>query len=428
MWKKSRFVAAAAVLALALTACGADPEPGDSADPGEGGLSGSLDVLYSSTFKAAFEPVVAAFDEQYPNVELNVDYAGDDLLTVVATQAQAGNLPDVFPTVPGPPGSGLYAVGSLAAQNYLLDLSDTSWASEVPALWREAVGIDDKVYAYPGTLQGLGGIYNMTKMDELGLEVPHTWTDLLAFCSDARRAGVYAYAQGLNKSDGLQMVYLALSGTLIFGPNPEFAAQLADGSVTHQDSPWRDILEKYVAMNDAECFGDGALGRDRTQGGTDLAAGNALGMIEVGAGVASVQTQAPDAEFAFEPIPATDNPEDTYFPAGPGFTIAANADTDNPEAVKALFDMLAQPEVINAYSGAYASVPVIPNDEFQPPASLETFNDFVTAERITDYTNMGGGQNNAAVTDVTFTEIQRLLMGEQTVDGVLDAMQAAFEG
>lgn len=423
--RKAVAVAVASGAAMMLALAGCTPSSSNGGTPSDGAVSGPLEVLYDSGYKTALEPVVASFKEQYPDVDLKVNYAGSDVLSVVSTQAQAGNLPDIFLTVPGPPGGGGFTVGTLASQGYLLDLTNEAWASEVPDTWKGAVGLDEKIYAYPGTLQGLGGIYNTTKIDELGLKIPTTWTEVIDFCKDAKKARVYAYAQGLNDAAGPQMIYLALSGTLVYGPDPDWAQQMKDGDTTFDDSGWRDIFEKYKEMNDAGCFGDGALGRDRTQGGQEVAAGNALAMVDVGAAVSGLQTQAPDSEFIQYALPATDDPSETYFPAAPGYTISANAKTENPAAVKAFLDVLAQPENINAYAGGFASVPAIPNDAYEPPANLAPFNEAIADGKFTDYSNTGFP--NADVGVVAQAQVQQIFLGTQTVDGALAEMQAAFE-
>ncbi|MEV4579958.1 ABC transporter substrate-binding protein [Nonomuraea jabiensis] len=409
---------------ITLAACSTAP-PGGSAPASTasgGAVSGTLTMIYFTGFKDALTPVVKAFEQKYPGTKVDVSYSGGDVLSAISTQLQAGTAPDLFISLPGR--SAAMGVGLLGSQGKLLDLSDSPWAADVPQPWRDDVSDKGKLYAYPGTLQGLGGIYNQTKLKELGLEVPKTWSEVLQFCKSAKDHGVYAYAQGFNDSGGPQMMYLALSSTLVYGPTPDFTRQLRDGKTTLAASPWKQVLEKYKQMYDTGCFGEGVLGRTRQQGGDEVAAGKALAITEVGAGLAPVQKAAPSSEFVMAPIPATDNPADTYFPALPGFTLSGNAQAKNPAAVKAFLNLLAEPEHINEYSKAYMSVPAIPNDTFKPPAVLASFNEAVAAGKSSKIPDWG----NLKVNEVAQQGMQAILLGKDTIDGVLQKMQESLEG
>ncbi|MGX9901355.1 ABC transporter substrate-binding protein [Arthrobacter sp. SA17] len=414
------------VAALTLAGCSTDSGSGSAAPATDGNVSGTLTMMYDSGYKAALEPVIAAFGKKYPDVKLDISYGGADLLSVVSTQAQANNLPDLFLTVPGPAGSGGFTVGTLASQNHLLDLSNESWAADVPETWKGAVGHEGKTFAYPGTLQGLGGIYNQTKLDELGVSAPKTWDEVLGLCKTAKDAGIYAYSQGLNDSAGPQMVYLALSGTLVYGPDPDLTDKQLAGKATFKDSGWKEIFTKYKTMNDAGCFGEGAMGRTRQQGAQEVAAGKAVGVVDVGAVLASVAQVGPNNKYTMQALPATNNAEDTYFPAAPGYTIAANANAKNPAAAKAFLQVLAEPANINKYSEGFASVPAIPNSEFKAPETLNAFNKSIADGKYTDYSNQGW--TSPKVSQVAQEEVQQVLLGNHSTDQALEAMQKALVG
>ncbi|MGA5454737.1 ABC transporter substrate-binding protein [Streptomyces umbrinus] len=401
---------------LSLAACSTAP------DSGAGGGGDTLTILYPKDFQAALEPVVKAFEKKYPDTKVDVNYVSGDVTNVVGTQAQAGTISDLFITQPGT--GGAMTVHTLAGQGKLLDLSDSPWVADIPKLWQSDMQSKGKTYAYPGTLQGLGGIYNMTKLKELGLEIPKTWSEVLGLCKSATKHGVYAYGQGLNDPDGPQMMFLALSGTLVYGPTPDFSTQLKQKKTTVPDSPWKQVLEKYKELNDAGCFGKGVMGRTRQQGTDEVAAGKALAAVDVGAAIAPMQKAAPDSEFTIAAMPATDNPADTYFPALPGFTLSIDADAKNPTAAKNFLNLLAEPENINKYAKGYASVPVIPNDSVKPPANLAAFNKAVAdkkASKLADWPN-------PKVNEVAQQGVQAIFLGKDSVDGVLKKMQDAFEG
>jgi raffinose/stachyose/melibiose transport system substrate-binding protein len=408
---------------LALAACSTAPADSGGPAPGaSGAVSGTLSILYAKQFQSALEPVVKAFEQRYPGTKVDVNYVSGDVGNLIGTQLQAGTVADVFITLPGP--GGAMNVHTLAGQNRLLDLSDAPWAANIPKLWRNDMSYNGKTYAYPGTLQGLGAVYNMTKLKELGLTAPTTWSQVLGFCKSATERGVYAYAQGFNDPAGPQMMFLALSANLVYGPTPDFSTRLKEKKTTVPASPWKQVMEKYKQLNDAGCFGKGTLGRTRDQGGQEVSAGKALGIVDVGAVLATLQQAAPKSEFTITPMPATDNPADTYFAALPGFTLAANAKAKNPAAAKAFLNLLAEPANISVYAKGYASVPVIPAAGFTPPANLKSFNQAIAAgkaSKIADWPN-------PKVNEVAQQGVQAIFLGKDSVDEVLQKMQRAFEG
>jgi raffinose/stachyose/melibiose transport system substrate-binding protein len=406
---------------LTLTACSTSSSGPEANAPSDGSVGGTLTVVYDATFRTALEPVVEAFEQKYPGTTVDVNYIGGDVENLMLTQIQAGTAPDVFLSFPG---SGeTMTIESLASQGYLLDLSDSPWVADIPPALQEDMEYQGRTYAYPGTLQGLGGIYNQTRLQELGLQIPRTWTDVMELCESARDAGGYAYAQALNDPSGPQMLYLALTGTLVYGPNPDFSTQLEEGETSIPESPWREAVEKYAEMNDAGCFGEGVLGRSSAQANNEVAAGEAAALVSVGANLAPIKDAAPDSEFTVAALPATDNPDDTYFTALPGYTLSVNAEAENPTAAKAFLDLLAEPEHINQYADGFASVPAIPNDSFRPPATLVEFNEAVADGRTAQLADWP----NPMVNDVAQQGVQALLLGDDTVDDVLEEMQEAFE-
>ncbi|MET8208883.1 extracellular solute-binding protein [Streptomyces sp. NPDC005373] len=416
-------VGCAVVAGLSLAACSTSPDSGGS--PGStstasGDIKGKLTVLYDKSFQSALDPVAKAFERKYPGTKVDVNYVSGDVSNLISNQIQAGTAADVFITQPG--SGGAMNVHTLAPQGSVRDLSDAPWVADIPKLWRGDMAYKGKTYAYPGTIQGLGGIYNLTKMKELGLKVPTTWGQVLGLCKSAKEHHVYAYAQGFNDPAGPQMVYLALAGSLVYGPTPDFSTRVKEKKTSIPASPWKEVLTKYKQMNDAGCFGEGAMGRTRPQGGTELAAGKALGMIEVGAGLAPVQLQAPKSKFTVAALPATNNPADNYFTALPGYTLSANAKAKNPGAAKAFLNLLAEPKNINRYAEGYASSPLIPNDDFKAPATLGDFDKAVAdgkAAKLADWPN-------PKVNEVAQQGVQAIFLGKDSVDGVLKKMQNAY--
>ncbi|KQR39338.1 ABC transporter substrate-binding protein [Microbacterium sp. Leaf159] len=420
--KIRRFAAltsAATVTALLLAGCSAGGGNAPVSDDGE--VSGTLTGVFASAFKETYEEIATKFEEKYPDVDVKFDYQGGDINALVMTQLQGNTAPDILTSFPGGvEGDSSDNVIPLASTERIMPL-DVSWADQIPADWEKDFGYDGKVYAYPGAFQPLTSIYNQTKLDEFGLTVPTTLDEVLALCADAKENGVYAYGQGLGDAagGGPQFLTYAQNATLVTGPHPEFDAGVATGDESYPGSAWVDQFEIYQQMFDEGCFGEGSLGRSRDQGATEVASGNALGIVDVGAVLASLATQGPDNEYVVAPMPAT-NDGDTLVAALPGFVTTINANAKNPTAAQAFLEFLGEPEISAIYADGFASVPVLPNDQYTPPASLESF-----AAAVAEGTTVPLGAVKLEVQVTLNEQLQAMFLGDSTPEDVAKSMQDA---
>lgn len=417
----------AAATALTLTAClpgGDSGSTSSSAPPSVGGeVTGTLTGIFSSQFKDTYEEIGNAFVAKYPDVKIDFNYQGGDISQAVMTQLQAGTAPDILTSFPGGDAKdNADNVVPLAAQGRIAPLNVT-WADKIPQAWARFVGYEGKVYAYPGALQPLSAIYNQTKLDEVGLKIPTTLDEVYQFCADAKAKGVYAYGQGLGEATaGPQMLSLAQNATLIDGPNPDFAKQLAAGETTYPDSPWVDQITIYEKMFKDGCFGEGSLGRSREQGATAVASGQALGIVDVGGVLPSIKTSAPNAAVVMGPIPATNDGGATFITALPGFVTTINAQAKNPATAQAFLEFMGTPEASAMYAKGFASVPVLPNDQYTPPAELKVFSEMIDAGKSTPLQDL-----QTEVQATLNQQLQAMFLGKKTPQDVAQSMQDAYK-
>ena len=93
-WGTIAAVLATAVLAGAAAGCGGDDDGGGG---GNGDVSGSISVMgiWVGEEQQSFEAVLEGFKEQYLDVTVNYNPAGDNLPTVLSTAVEGGNPPDI---------------------------------------------------------------------------------------------------------------------------------------------------------------------------------------------------------------------------------------------------------------------------------------------------------------------------------------------
>lgn len=407
---------AGVAVAASLVACSNNPSGGGAT--GEGGIS--LAVVTSD--KAGAEAVAEAFTEQ-TGIDVTITSSDtDNYMSTLRTQLSSGTAPDVFFVWPGD--GNPMAKQVVAEAGLVEDLSDMDFVEKIPEAYRVLSDYEGATYVAPVSSAGIGAAYNLTVMDELGLTVPQTWTEVLALCADAKAAGKSAFALAGATPWNVQLIPYALTPTLVYGPDPDFAQQMSEGEVTFADSAWVDAFDKYIEMNDAGCFQDNALGT-AYEGALDLVAkGEALASVQVNASVGAIRQTAPDGtEFSLEPLPANDDPASTRMAAAMGAGYAINVDTKNGDQARQFIEFITSPEGQALYADAIAGIPAL-DPEYEVDEALAPLMTFMAEGKTDPF--MDQLWPNANVQQVHLEAGQQLLAGEITPAEALQRMDAAY--
>lgn len=422
--KKEKVMKKSRAMALGLVSLAAVGLVGCSNDTGAGGSS---DVLRVAGLAAGDHEGLVAINELFTaqtgtEVELTEDGSAN-YATTVRTQLGAGTAPDVFFVYPG--NGQAAAVLPLAEAGLLQDLTSVGFASDIPEAYVSAATFDGKPYVVPQTQGVIGAIYNKTALDGAGLTPPTTFPGVLDFCAAAESAGKSAYALGFTDDFIQQMISYALTASLVYGPDPQFAEEQAAGDVSFEGSAWKDAFEQYEQMNDAGCFQDDFQGTSFNDAAAMVGSGDALGLVGVNAFLQQVQDSAPtDTVFQMEPLPATDDAADTRIPAAFAAGYAVNAKAKNMDAAMAYAELLASPEGQKVYAEKAAGLPVFITDDFEVNPVLSGMTPFLTDEKFASYPDQSWP--NARVGKVHATVVSQLLAGSLTVDEALQEMDDAY--
>ncbi len=189
MFKKVTAFGVAGMMAASLAACGGSSTPTatGSADSGAADAGGDQVSISLWTYPignwgdaATVDGLIASFNEQYPNISVDVQYLdytnGDDQ---VNTAIEGGNAPDVI--FEGPE----RLVANWGAKGYMVDVSDL-WTDEakediyasVEAACKDSEGV---YYEYPLTMTAHCMAINYEMFEAAGAlqyidEETHTWT------------------------------------------------------------------------------------------------------------------------------------------------------------------------------------------------------------------------------------------------------------
>lgn len=174
--------------AAAPTTAAAAPTAAPAAQAGGG--KGSIELwMQHPEWKDAMAAVVKAFQQKYPDVNVNVTAQAQNYTDQVQTALNAGIGPDVFQAPTRPQLDIQIKTGQLMDLSHKVD--QTAW-TEVA---KQAVTVAGKVWGVPGGKYTVGIAYHMNLFDKAGIkDEPRTWAEMTEAFNKLKAINVIPYS------------------------------------------------------------------------------------------------------------------------------------------------------------------------------------------------------------------------------------------
>lgn len=368
-----KFGAAAIVGALSLTACGGDNTADPTADPttdpttatssagettpagGESSPAGApsdltteISILapsYGDTSQADWDRITAAFNEQYPNVKVNLQIDGwENFAQTVQSRVQSGDLPDILND---------NAFASLAEADllYPIDemLSEETLANLDATLMENGAGPDGTQWAAPDIASARMLVYNTDLFEQAGIaEPPKSWAELEEAAQKIvdLDGDIYAYGMPLGAEEAQIEASLWVWGA---------GGDWADGENLSVNS---DVaLEGFAQMK--KMYDNGWTQpnlEDNRQDTTDLLANGQLAMA-IGHGQVVGDAEARGVNVALAPVPSKDG-EGVAIGVTDFIVAFNNQDEDRKAATAAYLDLFYQDDLYTPWYEGTGLLPV----------------------------------------------------------------------
>lgn len=379
----------------------------------------SLAYAVANNVTSPYKVLAETYMESHPNVkittnELPLDSYGQTL----TTQLNAGSSSDAFQAAPGI--GQTYSIISLAENGLLAPLGDSA-ASVIPAGSDSQFQVDGETYGTALGLTFVGTVQNDTTADALGATGPTEWDDLLAQCRSlaADGASMYALAGGMPPNTGLMA--LVISATRVYADDPGWNEKRAAGEVSFAGSQaWKDTLQAVLDLNAAGCFQKGVEGAGFDAITNGILQGASVAAFIPANSAADLKQGAADQTFSIHAFPPAAGGK-PYAIAGADYAISLAANSKHADAVKDFLDWAATEEGQKTFADAAGSLPVggdLSGTIYAPVADIVDAGDYVPLPN--------SSWPNATVYDALGIGVQGLLTGQQTIDDVLKAMDAAW--
>jgi multiple sugar transport system substrate-binding protein len=358
---RRRVVATLAGVMLVAAGCGGDDAPTASAE-GEGCERAELSyALWNQDQAPVMEELVAAFQEDNPDVDVSVEVTPfTEYFTKLQTAITGGEGPDVFWL--NAPNTALYA-----SNEAILPLSDFIEQDEVdmsvyPEALLELYTRDDEVFALPRDFDTIGLWYNKALFDAAGVEYPTddwTWEDLQAAAKELTdpAAGVYGIAAWLTDQQGYYNTIAQAGGAVVSSDGTESGYD--DEQTIEGLRFWTDLIEEGASPTHQQMVDTEP--KQMFQSGK-------VAMFYGGSWQAVSLSTTPALQDNLDVAPLPAGEEDTSIIHGLGNAI--NANTECPQEAWELVKFLSSEEAAETMA---ASGIVIPAYEGTQDGWLEAF-------------------------------------------------------
>jgi len=435
--KMTSLVGGVAALTLLLAACGDDDngdttsdddttqdedEDEDDEDPGDDdmALSGDLTVWIMQPGEdvlATLEDTADAFEAEHEGVTINYesipwDGGHDQFVTAIA----GGQVPDLAEL-------GNTWLLEFAEQGAIAPVEWPEGEEFVPGLADSAV-LDGANYGFPWYAGVRALIYRTDVFEEAGVEVPTTWDELLEV-GDTIAAEVDDIAP--IRAAG---VYQHMYQPLIWGFGGDIATQDGDTWTPGFDTDeGHAALEFFNTLWEKGWSPEGAVQWNSVDVRDDFANGGAAMMIGGGWDLTAILGANPDLEG---------NLGTALLPAGPsgnrdsfagGSHLGVFAESDQQELAQAYGEFMVSAEQVAAFTGSEGFLPGTVGGVEAAVGGDELYGAF--ADQYLEHSRfypIGGWWGQAEGAAVIPNEVQKLMLGEQTVQETAAAIDAGLAG
>ncbi|MBA8811718.1 extracellular solute-binding protein [Promicromonospora sukumoe] len=306
-----------------LTACGFGGSSGEATGDGT-----TLDLLvpsYSDATQGLWDDVIAGFEEENPDIDVNLQVESwDNLESVIATKIQGGDAPDIYN---GGPFAGfaedelLYPVEDVT--------SDETYADFQPTFLENAQ-VGGTTYGLPFIASARALFVNDALLEEAGADVPATWDELLDSAKKVSElgGGVAGYGMPLGSEEAQ-----AEAAVWLWGGGGSFGDSEAITIDTPENLPGAEFVKTMIDEGATQAD-PGATDRSPL---FDIFVQGKVGMqVGLPPSVGQIESDNPELEYSIHPIPTEDGSPFTLGVAD--HLMAFQNDGDKQEAITAFFD------------------------------------------------------------------------------------------
>jgi len=424
--KKKLCLAMTMAMVVSLAGCGGGGASSDSGasdnggDSGEGGVSGSITIWeHDYSFENSLEQIIAGFQEEYPNVEVDYEIKADgDYYSLLQTAIQSGSGPDLFWTN----GTATANMPDLVSNDACADLTDLVDYSFISDAAMDLATMDDGIYSVPWmTLDTRTVFYNKDMFEENKWEVPTTFSEFEDLLADIKKAGITPISLAHDSWSALFAYEPVLAAY-----DPEYCEGLRDYTSKADDDAAREALQKMVDWAEEGYFGSNWTGViDNSAQILAFTTGAAAMNIAGSWDATTISENNPDLNFGAFTIPSEDGTTGLVGTSANGFSV--NAASENMDAAVAFANYCASKEAQTIWVQSQGAV----SGSEEIEASTEIAKEISESGGGNTYRSwqnvLSSHSSTGNASTIWDSDFMKVFDGQMTVDELMDELGAEME-
>lgn len=335
-------VAAAGLLAISLTACGAGgstttPAPDAKASTAPSGGSTTekkenVTITFQNIYPDPTDPkngmlkkIVNDYQTKNPNIKIELDSLNTDQQKLkLKTQAASKEVPDITIVNPSAQMKPFVDAGLFAPLNDMVEQNGLKGTFQEGILnWYT---FNNNIYALPdGNNIGLV-YYNKDLFKQAGVEVPKTFEEMVTAVKTLKGKGIQPMAIG--EKDSWTGSFLFMNVLLRTNGGPGFLQAVVDGKKTFADPAFTDAVSSFQDLVQAGAFQEGATSFDYNAGENLFKTGKAAMYFMGSWATGGIETSSVNGKvgvFKFPTVKGKGNPDEFMLAPGSAFAVSANS-------------------------------------------------------------------------------------------------------
>lgn len=409
---------------FALSACAKESSPNDS--EGNGGEEGAFGeettqisfIHWRGEDQAVFEEIIAQFEEENPNikVEMNV-YPSDQYQSTAQTLIRDGSTGDVFASQPGTQFEAIKNAGLFE------DLSNEDFVSNFDENAIE-VGQDEegRQLALPYQMVFNMPVYNKGLFDELGLEVPKSWSEFQEVADTLLEHDIIPIAfPGADIGPNQFMNSMMMNNA----KDEDIFAKLESGEESLTNDWWVKTLEDFQLLLEKGYIQEDALGTNQDAAMAMVASGDAAMLATGSYHMASLKELNPELELdLIAPITVEEDEVEYEGIHTATFMLAVNSNSEKKEEAKAFIDFLSRPDIASQYANGTGQHLTVKDVEYESEELKNTA--YWLSERKTRF-QPRYLITNSQVENAVLSSIEAVLGGQEPSEAAAEAQKLVEE-
>lgn len=289
-----------------------------------------------------YDETIARFEETYDvTVDLQTIPA-DQYSDVLQSKLSTDSCADIFWIQSNP-----FAIGSVIVdpEKYCIDFTGAEWESKMPETRLSSCTFNDKLYGLqiwhnsPEYVM----VYNKTLFEELGIEIPTTYAELLSVCEKIAGEGITPWF--LPGADGWQhqLAFFQIGG-VYEEATPGLYDGLNNNTATFADNEkMLEVLTQFKELSDKGYLGEDWIGTDSSNMVNEFGDRACAMAMANSSYIKQLQEETGSSdEWGLFLLPLGDNDTFPTNPAGP--TMFGYKGTEHEDLVRAFFEFVTTTE------------------------------------------------------------------------------------